>query len=263
MKCDSTNPLSGLKRDIAGIERQCREQDRPAPVPIGHAAIDRVLGGGILPACLHDIYAAESGDAASAAGFAAMLACQRRGSLVWIRAARAAHGRLFAEGLVDIGYDPSTLLLCTVADAKAALRAANDASLCAGASTVVVELWRAQPLLTLTAGRRLAMAADSSGATVLMLRIDVEPCPSVATTRWQVAAAPSIMLPAQAPGFPAFDLTLLRQRGRAETGTWRVVWNADDGVFQPFADIPAALPRALRTVPAMRPADPGIERRAA
>ena len=43
----------------------------------------------------------------------------------------------------------------------------------------------------LTATRRLMLSAETSGVTVLSVRIGAEPAPSAAATRWGVAAAPS------------------------------------------------------------------------
>src|SRR3546814_8574977 len=68
-----------------------------------------------------------------------------------------------------------------------------------------------------------------------MLRIDAAPTPSAAHTRWQVAAAPSQPLEANAPGIPALDLTLLRQRGGAGGQHWCVEWDRD---ARGFAEAP-------------------------
>ena len=68
------------------------------------------------------------------------------------------------------------------------------------------------PLLDLTASRRLALAAEQSGVTLLMLRLEAEPVPSAADTRWAVSAAPSQALEANAPGPPQLEIELLRRR---------------------------------------------------
>ena len=61
-------------------------------------------------------------------------------------------------------------------------------------------------------GDSVALGARDAGTTLLMLRLNAAPTPSVAETRWSVAAAPSRALEANAPGAPAFDLELIRWR---------------------------------------------------
>ena len=60
--------------------------------------------------------------------------------------------------------------------------------------------------------------------------------PSVADTRWRVAAAPSVPLadgtPDGAPGHPVFDIELLRRRAGPAGVTWRVEWNRERRAFQ-------------------------------
>src|SRR3546814_1847739 len=85
------------------------------------------------------------------------------------------------------------------------LACAKDAIRCAGSAAVIVESWGRFPLLDLTAGRRLALGARDAGTSLLMLRLNAAPVPSVAETRWSVAAAPSRALEADAPGAPALD----------------------------------------------------------
>src|SRR3546814_11738095 len=109
------------------------------------------------------------------------------------------------------------------------LRAAAEIVRCDEVGVAVIELWRQPRPLDLTASRRLAVAAEASGVTALMLRIDAAPTPSAAHTRWQVAAAPSQPLEANAPGLPALDLTLLRQRGGAGGPPLCVDWGREGG----------------------------------
>ncbi|HZF45231.1 MAG TPA: hypothetical protein VEZ26_02770, partial [Sphingomonadaceae bacterium] len=73
--------------------------------------------------------------------------------------------------------------------------------------------------------------AEASGVTPLLLRIEAEPGPSAAQTRWSVSAAPSRALEAEAPGRPAFKVELLRQRGRPDGGFWHLEWDRDRASF--------------------------------
>ena len=135
------------------------------------------------------------------------------------------------------------------------LACANDAIRCAGSAAVIVESWGKFPLLDLTAGRRLALGARDAGTTLLLLRLNAVPTPSVAETRWSVAAAASRALEANAPGAPAFDLELLRWRAGPAGGRWRLDWNHDDKSFGHSFGEPA-LSGALLPVPARRAALP-------
>jgi protein ImuA len=265
LSTDSANRLAGLMRLNARIEHQWHRQEDARRLPLGHGAIDAMLGGGLIAARLHEVFASDTEDVASAAGFAAMLARQRGGAIIWVRPERAARrgGNLHGEGLAEIGLDPASLLLCLAPDAAGVLKAANEAARCPHVATVIAELWQRAPELSLTASRRLALSAETSGATLLMLRVGAEPEPSAAATRWSVAAAPSDPLAANAPGHTALDLALLRQRGRAGEGAWRVVWDRDNARFTEPQSHPTPLPGPLGAIPVLRPEDVASERRAA
>jgi protein ImuA len=227
--------LASLRRRIARLERH-----RPSATPLfarfGHAGIDRALGGGLARGALHELFADEREDAGGAAGFAAMLAAMIAvdGPIVWLREAdvESRCGRLHAPGLADLGLDPARLVLGVPEEPLDLLRAAAELVRCPQVMVAVIELWRQPRSLDLTASRRLAVAAEASGVIVLMLRIDAEPTPSAARTRWRVRAAASAPLAANAPGFPALELELLRQRGGPAGMHWLVEWNRDERSFQ-------------------------------
>ena len=56
--------------------------------------------------------------------------------------------------------------------------------------------------------------------------------PSAAQTRWRIGAAPSRPLPANAPGFPSFDVSLLRHRGGIAEFDAQVEWDRDQRSFR-------------------------------
>lgn len=230
-----------LKRQIADIEQRTGLGDsgfHAVRVETGHDGIDQKIGGGLARGRLHEVFAHDAADAGSAAGFVGMLAVRIGGPLVWLREdASEKHGILHATGLVELGIDPSRLILGVLPDPLAVLRAAADVVRCGAVGVAVIELRRNPSILDLTAGRRLALAAESSGVTVLLLRIDAEPSPSAADTRWAASAAASAPLEANAPGYPVLDVTLLRQRGRPGDGHWLVEWNRDQASFR-AADAP-------------------------
>lgn len=208
---------------------------------------DTWLSHGLAPARLHEIHAAQAEEGATAAGFAVALTLAAGATpILWLRtrAAERQGGQLHATGLIAFGLHPDSLLLGIVDDERALLRSAADAARCAGLGTLVVEAWGRAPGIDLTATRRLMLAAEASGVTVLLLRIAAEPVPSAAATRWGVAAAASTPLEADAPGGPAFAIELQRRRGGPAGQRWRVEWNRDACRFESRPNDQEALPGA-------------------
>ena len=204
---------------------------------------------------MHEIYpAAGLKDAAAAIGFGLGVALRagRGHPLAWIRQdfIGAEIGGLHGAGLTAFGADPDRLILVRAGDQAGGLRATLEALRCPALGGVLVEFWGASRLLDLTATRRLALAANRSGVTLVMVRLGASPVPSAATTRWSVAAAASDPLESNAPGRPAFAITLLRHRAGIPGRTWHVEWDCDRASF---AD-PAPLPRPVVSVPARREA---------
>jgi protein ImuA len=239
----SASSLASLRRRIARLERQ-QPSHAIERIATGHAGIDAALGGGLARGRLHEIFAAEAGDAGAASGFAGVFArlAAPAGPVVWLREAEAqACAPLHGPGLAELGLDPARLVIGAPETPLDLLRAAADVARCPAVSIALIELWRQPRILDLTASRRLAVAAEHSGVTVLLLRIAARPGPSVAQTRWRVAAAPSTALEANAPGPPALDLELMRQRGGPEGLRWRVEWNRDTPGLTPAAPLPGAV----------------------
>lgn len=218
--------------------------------PLGLEAIDRVLGGGLATGAIHEVFAADAQGEASAMGLAAMFAlvathhADAAQPILWLREeAVQRRSRLNGAGLADLGLDPARLILGVLPDPKSLLRSTVDALRCAALGTVVLELSGNPPLLDLTASRRLALAAEASGVTLLLLRLrGARTSPSAAQTRWQVAPAPSLALEADAPGHTALSLSLLRQRGGPAGLDWTLEWNRDAACFRPAAFSGACLP---------------------
>jgi protein ImuA len=248
--CESSHHLAGLRKRVARLAASggCESRRADGWLATGHAAFDAALGGGLAIGRVHEIFATDPLDAASAATFAALLALRGAGEgrapLLWLRTRDAGvrAGHVYAPGLADLGGDPRRLLLVETADTKALLACANDAARCPGSAAVVVESWGKLPALDLTAGRRLALGARDAGVTMLLLRFDAQPVPSAAETRWNIAAAASRALEAEAPGAPAFDLELLRWRAGPAGMRWRLEWDGDEQVFRGPALSGAVLP---------------------
>jgi len=232
---DSVQTLVTLRQRVAAVEG-LRGAAGPLYAPLGHAGIDAALGGGLARGRLHEIFAASPDDCGSATGFAAMLAVRldRPGaSIFWLRErqAEARGGCLHAPGLAELGVDPARVILGVMDDAIGLLRVAAEVVRCPDIDVAIIELWKMPRALDLTASRRLAVAAEASGVTAIMLRTEAEPTPSAAQTRWSVASAAAVPLEAQAPGFTTLDLGLLRQRGGKAGQHWQVEWDRDAHIF--------------------------------
>lgn len=266
---ESSTSLAALRRTIAALDRKAPEQaaDRFAT---GHPGLDAALGGGLARGRLHELFA-DGQEAGAGTGMALLLAQlaagEGGGALLWLRGEGSARmdGAPYGPGLAAIGIAPERLLLGVMTDTASLLQAALDGLRCPALGAVIVEVRGRQPLIDLTATRRLVLAAEASGVTALMARIGGDPAPSAAETRWQVAAAPSAPLPGDAPGHSAFDLTLLRRRAGPDGLHWRMEWQAQRGSFGDYdrggehdgreiGGDGAALSGAVVSVPAARPA---------
>jgi protein ImuA len=254
---ESVNQLAMLRRNLASIAggRLLSADKRTAT---GHMALDAALGGGLARGRVHELFAAEADDGPSAVGFAAMIALRtvgRDAPIFWLRSDEAGRrgGHLHAPGFIELGGDPDALVLGQAPDTKALLKNAADAARCPGLKALIVECWGKCPEFDLTASRRLALAAEQSGVTLLLLRLEAEPLPSAADTRWSVSSAPSNPLEADAPGPPMFEIELLRRRSGPSGMRWRLEWDRDQIIFRE-----PAYPGAVVPLPAGRPiaADP-------
>lgn len=235
---ESSLALARLRHSLEQLEpRRARLSGHVAP--LGHAGVDAALGGGLPGGRLHEIFASAE-DAGSGAGIAALLGLRAGAGrpLLWLRmeTAQRRAGRLHMAGLGDLGLDPAAMLLVLVPDEAALLHAAAESARCAGLGALLIEGWGQMRRLDLTASRRLMLAAEGSGVTVLLLRIAADPAPSAADTRWRVAAAPSTALEADAPGAPAFELELMRRRAGPPAGPWRLEWDRDRLCFRDPCD---------------------------
>ena len=249
----------------------------PAPVTAGRVALgidaaDTLLAGGGLAGglrrdALHEAYAGRE-DAPSAMALALLVAwlnytqdaqAERRGqdrAIIWARVA-CGPNLPYGPGLVELGIDPEVLTLLMLPDSRAVLRAALDSVRQGAAGAVLIELRGRQPLLDLTATRRLALAAQENRTMVWLVRAEAEPVPSAAHTRWRVAHAPAVgdapsseKTPSSNNGSrPAFDLTLLRHRGGPEGLHIHLEWDRDTASFQSPA--PPASSALLGALPAV------------
>ena len=258
-----SNPpqLSQLRAAVARIERS-GVADGPPPLPFGLSDVDAALpGGGLARGALHEILGtgADQHHAAAAARFAAGLLARLHGPVLWVME----RADLFAPGLAGAGLHPDRVLYARAPRHHANAAGRNGVLLVMeeglrhpGLAGVVAEL---SGPLSLTASRRLQLAAEAGGAMALVLRRpwtgDAPAGATAAATRWQVGAMPSAPAMPHAPEVPGLGrvrwrLDLLRCRG-GRPGTWEV--EACDaqgrlGVVSPLVHGPAAaFARSART----------------
>ncbi len=268
--------VSALRQMLAGLEAG-HLPGASSTFSLGAAGPDDTLA--LARGGLHEVYASEGADMPAATGFSlalALRAAQTQGQtphgqapdrqapdeerhvpapirpIIWVRQdfLDCEAGRLDAHGLTAFGLDPSRLILVRARDPEQALRAAGDAVRCPALGAVLLEPWGEPKALDLTATRRLALRAGASGVTFFLLRMAPRPSPSVAVTRWLVRPLLSTPLAADAPGAPAFAVTLLRHRGGLNGHGWNLEWDHESCSFRDIAP----LSRPVVSIPAGKPA---------
>jgi protein ImuA len=252
--------LATLRGQIERIETAevVHQRDR---VALGHSEVDRALKGGLSRAAIHEVFC-EGRQGAAATGFVTGLAGRvtTRKPLLWVRQdfSELETGALSMSGLAELGLDPRRVVMVRAADVESALRTSADALACDALGAVVLELWGETRQFDLVASRKLTLAAQSSGATGLLLRMAAQPLPSTAETRWMLRAAhspPGAMWSAW--GAPRFDAELLRNR-HGPSGRWIMEWKCDECQFSE----PPAYPQPVAAAPAHR-SDPAVFQRRA
>lgn len=218
----AANPvIADLQARIAHLEGGA---GRPrAALPFGLAALDRLLpGGGLALGCLHEVAGggAEAVDDAAAALFVAGIAARTKGKVLWV----VTRADLFAPGIAQAGLAPGRVIHVEAGDDRALLACFEEGLRHGGLGAVVAETAR----LSMTASRRLQLAAEGSGAIGLALRRWWRPGeaealaqPTASVTRWRVSARPSAALPVPGLGRPRWLVELIRCRA-GEGGRFEV-----------------------------------------
>jgi protein ImuA len=203
---------------------------RRAVLPFGIPAIDgRLPDGGLALGALHEVAGGGSGaiDGAAAALFATGIAARTRGRVLWCMT----RPDLFAPAIAAAGLAPDRVIYVEARDEKTVLACFEEGlrEHC-GLGAVIGEVAG----LSMTASRRLQLAAEGSGAIGIAIRRlpafhrtrgkpvqeNVEKGqtadlghPTAAVTRWRVSALPSVSLPVVGIGRARWRLELIRCRG--------------------------------------------------
>ena len=239
-------PIESLRAAIARLERgHAAAQD---VLPFGVEAIDAALpGGGLGVGALHEVVGAgiDVEFAAAPALFAAGILARRAGPVVWV----LARPDLFAPALAAAGLHPARVI--HVEAGKQGLLAMEEALRHPGLAGVVAEVTAP---VSLTASRRLHLAAQAGGAIALMLRRQMGARTvdgaMAASTRWRIGPMPSAPPLPHAPDTPGlgrlrWQLELTRCRG-GQVGSWVVEACDAQGrldLVSALADGSAATPR--------------------
>jgi len=191
-----------------------------AVLPFGVKRIDSVLpGGGLALGALHEVAGGGNGaiDGAAAALFTAGIAARTKGKVLWC----VTRQDLFAPALAQAGVAPVRVIYVEAGDEKSVLACFEEGLRHGGLGAVVAEVAR----LSMTASRRLQLAAESSGTigiAVRRWRRQAEAAdfgqPTASVTRWRVSALPSAPLPAPGIGRARWLLELMRVSGGGECG---------------------------------------------
>ena len=211
----SSATLHALRQTVRAMAHDTRGD--VARLAFGIEAVDvRLVGGGLALGALHEVAGASPalGDDAAATLFIAGVASRcGSGQVLWAMP----RADLFAPGLAQAGLPPSRLIQVETRSDADLLAVVEEGLRHGSLAAVVGEV----TTISMTATRRLQLAAEEGGTTALLLRrskrAEVDPLgsPSAATTRWRIGCAPSAPLPVPGVGRARWAVALERQRGGA------------------------------------------------
>jgi protein ImuA len=211
----SPDRIADLRARIAAVAASTTDH---GVLPFGIESLDdRLAAGGLSGGWLHEVSGASTSladDAAATlfvAGIAARFAIAAAAPVLWA----TTRFDLYAPGLEQAGLAPANVIFAEPRDDDQLLAVLEDAVRDGSPAAVIGEVRRA----SMTATRRLQLAAGEAGVPVLLFRrwhrAGREPLsePSAAATRWRIACAPSGPLRVAGVGRARWRVDLVRQRG--------------------------------------------------
>jgi len=212
MEQATSDVLQDLRARVAKLD--CTAHRVQAVLPFGDPTIDaRLPNGGLAVGALHEVAGGGNGvvDGATAALFAAGIAARTSGKVLWCMTRRD----LFAAALAQAGLGPDRVIYLEAGDEKSLLASFEEGARHGCLGAVVAEVAK----LSMTASRRLHLAAETSGTMAIAVRRwrrQTEAAdfgqPTAAATRWRVSALPSEPLPVPGIGRARWHLELIRCR---------------------------------------------------
>jgi protein ImuA len=204
--------LTALRQRIQRLEGGAARHR--SVLPFGIEAIDQHLPeGGLALGALHEVAGGGNGaiDGAAAALFTAGIAARTQGKILWC----VTRQDLFAPAIAQAGLLPDRVIYVETGDEHSVLACFEEGLRHNGLGAVVAEVAR----LSMTASRRLQLAAEGSGALGIAIRRwrrQTEASdfgqPTASVTRWRVSALPSTPLPVPGVGRARWQLELIRCR---------------------------------------------------
>jgi protein ImuA len=202
--------FAALRAEIQRIEAGGRT--RKDVLPFGVESLDCHLPArGLALGALHEVAGGGNGsvDGTASALFAAGIAARTRGQVLWCVTRRD----LFAPSLAQAGLASDRVIYVEAGEEKTVLACFEEGLRHGGLGAVIGEVAR----LSMTASRRLQLAAEGSGTigiAVRRWRRQAEAAdfgqPTAASTRWRVTALPSSPLPASGVGRARWFVELIR-----------------------------------------------------
>ncbi len=213
MQSRSTRPQAHWHFGLPGIDAHLPEQ-------------------GLARHALHDLAPSRYGDSPATLGFALSLAIQRlsvdrqQRPILWCRSAIECreHGNLYGHGAEHLGLQRENLLVLVLKRQISLFWTMEEALKSGCFSSVISDAASQQTDLTIT--RRLSLSAAEGRSAALLVFNRNHDTATASASRWQVAANPSLppRLEPQAPGYPAWAVTLSRIRG-GRPGQWTLLWH--------------------------------------
>ena len=204
--------IESLRAQIEKIEG--RTPRAKSVLPFGIAEVDsRLPGGGLALGALHEVAGGGFGavDGAAAALFAGGVAARTKGKVLCC----ITRPDLFAPALAQAGLPPDRVIYVEAGDDKSLLACMEEGLRHGGLGAVVGEVAR----LSMTASRRLQLAAEGAGTIGIALRRwrrQTEAAdfgqPTAAVTRWRISVLPSSPLPVPGVGRHRWLVELIRAR---------------------------------------------------
>ena len=212
-----------MSASVHAVVADLRDRIRPfdgralrdrAVLPFGVPEIDeRLPGGGLALASLHEVCGGgdDAVEGAAAMLFTAGIAARTRAPVLWC----LTRPDLFAPALAQAGLVPGRVIYVEAGDEKSLLLCFEEGLRHGGLGAVVAEVAR----LSMTASRRLQLAAEAGGTLGLAVRrfrkraeAEAFALPTAAITRWRVSPRPSVSLPVPGIGRARWLLELTRCR---------------------------------------------------
>ena len=213
--------LDHLRSRMAELERH--ERPCTPSLPFGVDEVDaRLPAGGLATGALHEVAGGGQGalHGAAAVLFVAGVLARMAGPVLWCLRQRD----LFAPALAGAGLHPDRVIYAEAADEAGVMTVLEEGLRYGGLAGVVGEVSG----LSMTASRRLHLAAETSGTTAFAVRrwrngsaaADYGQ-PTASITRWRVTALPSTQVTAPGLGRPRWLVEMMRCRG-AEGADWEL-----------------------------------------